>query len=170
MEYFLADLASFITNNLQVIIIVLMVLLVLALIVFVSINIRLARLNKQYRKLMQGMDGANLEQLLMAHIDEVRQVVRNVDALEGDCRSLAAISKLCIQRTGVVRFNAFEDTGSDLSFAIALLDANNNGVILSSIFGRSESRVYAKPIQGGASSYFLTDEEKAALSQALEKR
>ncbi len=69
----------------------------------------------------------------------------------------------------MVRFTAFDDPGRDLRFAIALLDEESNGLVLSSIFGRSESRVYAKPIVRGESSYFLSDEEKAALVQAKKK-
>ena len=69
---------------------------------------------------------------------------------------------------GVVRFNAFSNTGSDLSFAVALLDDHDNGVVFCSLFGRSESRVYAKPISKGESSYLLTAEEKEALQKAKE--
>ena len=57
--------------------------------------------------------------------------------------------------------------GSDLSYAVALLDAENNGVILSSIFGREDSRSYVKPIEGGKSTYTLTDEEQQALQKAM---
>ena len=57
--------------------------------------------------------------------------------------------------------------GSDLSYAVALLDSNNNGVVLSSIFGREDSRSYVKPIEAGKSTYTLTDEEDEALRQAI---
>ena len=74
-----------------------------------------------------------------------------------------------VQKVGVVRFSPFEEIGSDLSFAIALLDHHHNGVVLSSIFGRDESRCYAKPIKNGESNYVLTEEEKQALSEAMKK-
>ena len=57
--------------------------------------------------------------------------------------------------------------GSDLSYAVALLDSNNNGLVLSSIFGREDSRSYVKPIEAGKSTYTLTDEEDEALRQAI---
>jgi hypothetical protein len=69
----------------------------------------------------------------------------------------------------MVRFRAFEDMGSDLSYAVALLDAHNNGVVLSSIFGREDSRSYAKPIEDGKSSYPMTQEEEQALKEAMAK-
>jgi len=74
-----------------------------------------------------------------------------------------------IQQVGIVRFNAFDNTGSDLSFAVALLDAAKNGFVLSGIYGREESRVYAKPVLQGESTYTLTKEEKQALEAAGKK-
>ena len=56
--------------------------------------------------------------------------------------------------------------GADLSFSCALLDGQDNGVVVTSLYGRTECRTYAKPIRAGASSYVLTDEEKQALMQA----
>lgn len=64
----------------------------------------------------------------------------------------------------IVRFNAFGDTGSDLSFSIALVDEQKSGVVISSIYGREESRTYAKPVSAGASDYPLTEEEQSAIS------
>lgn len=69
----------------------------------------------------------------------------------------------CYQGLGVVRFNAFQGVGSDLSFTVAFLDGRKDGVVLSSLSGRDESRVYAKPWQGGQSAYQLTAEEKDAV-------
>jgi len=65
-----------------------------------------------------------------------------------------------------VRFNPFEDVGGDQSFAIALLDQHGNGLVLSSLHNRAETRVYAKPIQAGRSEYTLSAEEQQALAQA----
>ena len=74
----------------------------------------------------------------------------------------------CIQKMGIVRYNAFDDVGSDLSFAIALLDKNNNGIILNGIYSRNSSNIYAKPINNGKSEYILSEEEKKALEKAME--
>ena len=116
------------------------------------------------------MDGVNLEKLLLEHIAEVRQTSKKCGELERDSQLMRRQLVGCVQRYGVVRFNAFPDIASDLSFAIALLDENNNGVIFSSIYGRSESRTYAKPINNGASSYLLSGEEQQALQIAMEKK
>jgi len=166
---FMAQFATLIREYLQYIILGMTGLIFLALIIFININFKLAKLNRRYEKMMRGIDGANLEEMLFSHIEEVRQTVHKVDKLNKDNEQLYELTKSCVQRVGVVRFNAFEDTGSDLSFAIALLDAKDNGVLISSIFGRNDSRTYAKPVIAGQSSYFLTQEEKQALQQAREK-
>lgn len=144
-------------------------LLILSLIVFIRLNIKMSHLNRKYERMMTGVEHGNLETVLMTHLDDVRQAKKDITALSERCDALRGQLTACVQQVGVVRFNAFEDTGSDLSYAIALLDEKNNGVVLSSIFGRSEARCYAKPIVDGESSYFLTDEEKEAMRLALKK-
>ena len=73
---------------------------------------------------------------------------------------------MAITRIGIVRFSAFADTGGDLSYAMAMLDQHNDGVVVSSIFGRDGSRSYAKPIKNGKSEYKLSTEEESALKEA----
>lgn len=169
MDY-LTALSSLIMGNLQYVLLGMTVMIFLALIVFISINIKFSRMSKRYYKMMKGMEGVNVEQMLFAHLEEVKQVVRTVDDLSIQCRKMEEDSKKCIRRVGIIRFNAFEDMGSDLSFAIALLDDQNNGMVVSSIYSRNESHTYAKPIISGNSSYFLTEEEIQALKQAIEKK
>ena len=72
-----------------------------------------------------------------------------------------------IQRVGMVRFDAFDDMGGRLSFAVALLDAEGSGVVLSTINGRKETRIYAKPIDRGTSTIDLSGEEAEAIRRAL---
>lgn len=169
MDY-LTELSNLIMGNLQYVLLGMTIMIFLAFIVFISINIKLARMNKRYRKMMKGMDGVNVEQMLLGHLEEVKQALHKVDDLSVKCQRMEDTSKKCIQKFGVIRFNAFEDMGSDLSFAVALLDSQNNGVVVSSIYSRNESHTYAKPIVSGNSSYFLTEEEIQALKQAIEKK
>lgn len=163
----MSQLSNMVMSNLQYVLLGMTVMILLALLVFISINVRLAKMNKKYRTMMQGVEGENLEKLLIAHIGEVKQVARKVETLSDDCKRLEQISKDCVQKVALVRFNAFDDVGSDLSFSIALLDSYNNGIVISSIYGRNEFRTYSKPIISGASSYLLTEEEKEALVQAM---
>ena len=143
--------------------------LIAALIVFIRLNMKMSRLNRKYERMMTGVEQGNLETVLLRHLDDVRQAKQDINQLEKRCDALRQQLSGCVQQVGVVRFNAFDDTGSDLSYAIALLDEKNNGVILSSIFGRNEARCYAKPIVNGQSTYFLTEEEKEAMQKVLDK-
>lgn len=165
----LSMVATFITNNIHYVILVMTVLLLFSLVIFININMKLSYMNKRYKKLMTGMDGSNIERILMAHIDEVRELVKKVDELENENKRINVIAKKSVQKVGVVRFSAFEGIGSDLSYAVAVLDYNNNGVVFSSIFGREDSRCYAKPIIDSKSTYLLTDEEKRAIEEAIKK-
>ena len=129
---------------------------------------RTGRLLNRYRSLMGGMEDKNLEELLNAHLSRVKLALERVEDVELTCKKLQLIADKSLQKVGVVRFNAFNDTGSDLSFAVALLDSRGDGVVISTIFGRDESRTYAKPVQKGVSSYHLSEEEKQALKKAMD--
>jgi len=74
------------------------------------------------------------------------------------------------QKIGFIKYNAFENIGNDLSFALTLLDGNNNGICISSIYGRSESRIFSKPIVKGKSLVSLSQEELESLNEALGER
>jgi hypothetical protein len=137
-----------------------------AIITAMLLYMRQRRLLKRYQALLNGPIGADLEQLLLDQMKAIEQNRAEVQNLLAVTAPLLKAAPGNLQKVGVVRFNAFPDTGSDLSFAIAILDGRNNGVVLSSLFGRSESRIYAKPIQGGISTYPLSDEEREALRQA----
>lgn len=118
----------------------------------------------RFRRLLAGATVGNLEQLLLSQQDRVAELVQRVDETGGELRALAARVEVCVQRPRVVRFNAFAGTGSDLSFAVALTDAGGNGVVLSSLYGRDECRVYAKPVADGESAYALSEEERQVLA------
>ena len=94
------------------------------------------------------------------------EVKENAKLREENAR-IDALLKTAITRVGVVRFSAFQDMGSDLSYAVAMLDAHNDGVVFSSIFAREDSRSYVKPIENGHSSYTMTKEEGQALKNAI---
>lgn len=156
-------------NNMPFIVIGLGVIVLIMLGIMINQAMKLSYMKKRYRKMMAGVDGANLERMLMGHIDEVKKVVEKNEQIDAENRRIDALLQTAITRVGVVRFRAFDDMGSDLSYAVAMLDSHNNGVILSSIFGREDSRSYVKPIENGNSSYTMTEEEEKALNDAMSK-
>jgi hypothetical protein len=139
----------------------------ITLIALIVVAVRQSKLLKRYRLLLNGAEGKDIERMLLTQGADIEQLQANHAALEARVHQLAEDAKLHVQKTGTVRFSAFPDTGSDLSFAIALLDAHDDGVVISSLYGRSESRTYAKPIQGGKSTYQLSEEEKEAIAKAI---
>ena len=90
-----------------------------------------------------------------------------MEALNRLHHELEALTQQSIQKVGVIRFNPFADTGGDQSFAVALLDAEGNGVVLSSLHGRADTRIFAKSVQAGRSKHALSDEEQDAIRKAL---
>lgn len=129
---------------------------------------RTRKIMKKYKILTNGLEGRNFEQLLADHMESVNKALTKTREVESYYRILKKMAERSIQHVGLVRFNAFNNTGSDLSFAIALLDHQGDGIVLSSIFGREESHAYAKPIKQGVSSYNLSNEEKEAINKAME--
>ncbi|NPV26808.1 MAG: DUF4446 family protein [Firmicutes bacterium] len=160
----------FITPYRDLLLLFLLVTTVIDLLLLLILIIRTTRLNRRYRQFMAGMEGKNLEDMLLENLKLVKAGFHRVEEVELICRRLEGITQRCIQGVGVVRFNAFEDVGSDLSFAVALLDQHGDGVVFSSLYGREDTRTYAKPVTGGQSSYLLTAEEKAAIKKALDTK
>ena len=143
---------------------VITLLLVLVIVLFV----RLSSLRSLYEKMMRGEEsGQSMEKMLLSHIEETRRVAEENAKLRAENVRIDALLQTAITRVGVVRFSAFQDMGSDLSYAVAMLDANNNGVVFSSIFAREDSRSYMKPVENGKSNYTLTKEEEQALKDAI---
>lgn len=129
----------------------------------------LGKVERKYKRLMRGVNNKNLEEFIVSYLDKVDDAKEcSLEAIK-ECKSLQEIMKKCIQKTSVVRFKAFEDVGSDLSFSVALLDQNNDGIVLTGIYGRNESTTYAKPIDKGISRYDLSGEELEALNIAINK-
>lgn len=110
--------------------------------------------------------GRRLRGMRRAAASRARLPVTDPDAA-GDLALLHEAVLRSIQNVGLVRFDAFEDMGGKLSFAAALLDAHGSGVVLSSINGRAETRIYAKPVERGQSKITLSDEEIEAIRRAL---
>ncbi len=123
-------------------------------------------LRKRYRKMMLGREELCLEELLNHHGALIEEAIHRQKLVD---RRLAGIEdklQLAVAGVGLVRYNAFRETGSDLSFSLALLDRNFDGMVLTSLFGREESRCYGKPVKGGQSTHLLSEEEMQALNEA----
>jgi Protein of unknown function (DUF4446) len=165
---------NFINNEQLYIVIALMILVLILIIIVINTYASLNKLESRYRRLMRGVNKNNLEDMVISYldkIDEVKDKIHEVkdqnDVMKQMYEQINGELKTCVQKTSMIRYKAFDDIGSDLSFSVALLDGNSNGVILTSIYGRNESTIYAKPIDKGISRYELSQEESKVLEQAV---
>ena len=114
-------------------------------------------------------NGKNLEEDLETYMYRVNKVEGENAQIINSIEEINKEQKKCIQKIGMVRYNAFQDVGSDLSFALAMLDENNDGVVLNGIYSREMSNIYAKPIEKGKSTYTVSAEEAQAIGKAMER-
>lgn len=105
----------------------------------------------------------NLKEIL----EHLRRLEESNKKVARDLENFKKHSKKTLQKVGMVRFNPFKEMGGEQSFVVALLDADNNGFVISSLYGQESSRVYAKPIANGGSSYSLSKEEEEAVTKAM---
>ena len=164
----MADLNAWLLDNLALAFSVLAALVLLLLIGFLVQSARLGRAVRDYRELVRGTDGATLHDRLVGSAEQAVKASDRMGEIEAFHATIDARTRRSIQHIGLVRFNPFEDTGSDQSFAIALLDDARDGVVISSLHGRSNTRVFAKPVSGGESAHTLSDEETQAIRIAVE--
>src|SRR5438046_7028073 len=126
-----------------------------------------AVLRRRLRWLVVEGEGLGLDELRDRQCRRLDTVAERVAALNRLHHEFEGLAQHSIQKVGVVRFNPFADTGGDQSFAVALLDAEGNGVVLSSLHGRADTRIFAKSVQAGRSKHALSDEEQDAIRKAL---
>lgn len=127
---------------------------------------KIRKLNTKYHKFMNGLSGANIEEVLEACIDKTNGVIEKNRELEYQLNTMKRNMYYCVQKIGVVRYNAFDNVGSDLSFSIAFMDNNDDGVVLTSLYTRDSSSTYAKPVSAGKSKHALSAEEIKAIDLA----
>jgi len=126
-----------------------------------------ARLRRRLRRVLPEGESGGIDEILDRQLKQLGGLGERVDALNKLHHELDALSQRTIQKVAVIRYNPFSDTGGDQSFAIALLDSLGNGVVLSSLHSRTDTRVFAKPVQSGRSKFQLSDEEQDAIKKAL---
>lgn len=148
--------------------VVILVINILIIIIYVLNSIKLTKLRKNYSDFMTKLGkGNNINEMLQSYVESVEEIKKENVEIEQYCRKLDEDAKLNLKKIGMVRYNAYKDTGSDLSFALAILNEHNTGIILNGIYGRDTSNIYAKPIVKGNSEYALSKEEKEALDKAI---
>lgn len=143
-------------------------IIILLFIGFIVLLVNNVKMNTRYKKFMKKLgNGKNLEEDLENFMYKVDRVEKQNAEILNFCKNLDEDISKCVQKIGIVRYSAFKDTGSDLSFAVALLDEKNDGVVFNGIYSREMSNIYAKPVENGNSKYTLSNEEIEAIKRAI---
>ena len=155
--------------DLGILIISLFVLIVILFILIISVNMKYTRLKSSYNSFMRGKDGKTLEDSIFERFEELDHLT------ELSLKNRQAIRKVNeemmsnYQKAGIVKYDAFQEMGGKLSFALTLLDGNNNGYIINSMHSREGCYNYIKEIVKGESYIELSEEEMESLEKALYK-
>ena len=138
------------------------VLFILTIVLFVKFS----NMNKKYKKMMKNTNGDDIQSAIIGCVEKIDAL--RVAKTEHDAKLARLFKeiKYCMQKVAVVRYNAFDNVGSDQSFSIALLDQNNDGFVISGIYTRTGSSTYAKPIKDSVSKHALSSEEIQAIENA----
>ena len=138
------------------------ILFILVIVAFVQIS----KFKKKYKKFMLGKDGASLEKDIMTLYEDNKFMKLSIDKNREDIRELFKKHETALQKIGLVKYDAFKEMGGKLSFALALLDENNNGFIINSVHSSDGCYSYTKRIKDGDSQIALSNEEKIAVERA----
>ena len=148
-------------------VIIVLLIVVLVLITTVSSNMRLTRLERKYKMFMKGSDAQSLEKTFVRKFTQIDHLFEAKEDHEKAIRTLAKNYKLLFSKYGVEKYDAFDDVGGKLSFALALLDKENTGLILNAVHSRDNCFLYLKEIVKGESYVMLSQEEVEALRKAV---
>lgn len=148
-------------------VIVLAVLLFIFLIILIVQMKKVSKLRKRLDQFMLGKDGASLEQSIAALFEDNKFLKANADKNKKDIRALYKNMESAFQKMGLVKYDAFNQMGGQLSFCLALLDENNNGFIINSVHSTEGCYSYTKEIKNGESKISLGKEEEEALFLAI---
>lgn len=158
---------SLIQNNLGISVVGAVIVAALLLIWNIYLQINVGRLQKNQEQLFSGKNGTDLEKIILDHSANFKELDKDIQDLFEISNQIHALAAHSIHKVGVIRFNPFKDLGGDQSFSIALLDGQNNGVVISGLHTREGNRVYAKPVEyGKAVKHPLTEEELEAIKRA----
>jgi hypothetical protein len=147
------------------------IIIILAFFWLVVLSYLIFRVKSHYDRLIKNADGEDLSKILESISKKINLSAEKFEKIEKAISEIQEKSHLHLQKVSLVRFNPFSDSGGDQSFAIALLDENNDGLVISNLHSRDYSRVYAKPVKGGeAVKYQFSKEEEEAVIKAKKNK
>ena len=150
------------------IILIIMIVIILALIVALVLVVRrLEFVNRKYYVIMSGKKGKDLEKVILTRFKEMDKVKANARRVTSEHKKFKGQLDSCIDKIGLVKYDAFDNQAGNLSFSLALLNQDNSGVVLNTMHSREGCFTYAKDIIKGESYISLSEEEKEAIKKAM---
>ena len=150
-----------------IIIIFVLGVLLIVLIYMIKISMKMSRFMKKYKMFMRGMDGASLERAFAARFNQMDILEENSRNHMEEIRKIKEVQNITLNKVAIVKYDAFKEMGGKLSFALAMLDKENNGFVMNAIHSSDGCYTYVKEIVKGESYVVLGEEEKEALRQAV---
>ena len=150
-----------------ILVILSLILTVVAIVLVIMLVLRQSRLEMNYKIFMKGKNGKTLEDTFKAQFDDIDLVKEQTDLLHKRMMYVEKSLNRSYQKCGVVKYDAFNEMGGKLSFALAMLDKSNNGYVINAMHSREGCYTYIKEIVKGESYIALGDEEKKALERAI---
>ena len=150
-----------------IIIIFVLGVLLIVLIYMIKISMKMSRFMKKYKMFMRGMDGASLERDFAARFNQMDILEENSRNHMEEIRKIKEVQNITLNKVAIVKYDAFKEMGGKLSFALAMLDKENNGFVMNAIHSSDGCYTYVKEIVKGESYVVLGEEEKEALRQAV---
>lgn len=133
----------------------------------IALSLLFWQLLSHYNNLTKGMSNKGLKAVLDEVLKDLEESSKEIELIKKKCLVLEKDGILHIQKVGLLRFNPFEDTGGDQSFVLSLVNDNNTGVVISSLYSRAGTRWYAKRvINGKGLEHELSEEEKKSIKEA----
>ncbi len=148
----------------------LMLLVIILIILVMKLQLQMSRLDKKYRMFMRGSDGQSLEKLLQRKLNVMDKIYDNEEAQTNLINKMKSIQDGTMNKYGIIKYDAFDDVGGKLSFALAMLDKNDTGIVLNAVHSRDNCFLYIKEIMKGESYIMLSEEEVEALRIAKASR
>ena len=149
--------------------ITLAVICVVTIILLILTLCKLKKIRKRVDALTRGKDAESMENVVLDFFERIEALENEEKNTKNDIRSIKDNLKITYQKTGLVKYDAFREMSGSLSYSLALLDKENNGVLISSMYSREGCYSYAKDIVKGESEINLSEEEEEALKQAVAK-
>ena len=141
--------------------------LLIVLVYMIKISMKMSRFIKKYKMFMRGMDGASLERAFAARFNQMDLLEENSRNHMEEIRKIKEVQNITLNKVAIVKYDAFKEMGGKLSFALAMLDKENNGFVMNAIHSSDVCYTYVKEIVKGESYVVLGEEEKEALRQAV---